>query len=40
VVQRADPLADGPFRSQTTAAGVRADWMTPGGGLQSTLILG
>jgi hypothetical protein len=36
----AAPLADGPFRSQATADGVRADWMTPGGGLQSTLILG
>ena len=32
-------LVDGPFRSSTTPAGLRVDWMTPGGGVQSTVIL-
>jgi len=32
------PLAEGPMRSQLTPAGLRLDWMTPGGGVQSTLI--
>ena len=32
------PLTDGPFRAQRLAAGWRIDWLTPGGGLQSTLI--
>ena len=31
-------LVDGPFRSSSTAAGLRVDWMTPGGGVQSTVI--
>lgn len=35
----AAPLADGPLRSQLTAAGLRVDWMTPGGGAQSTLLV-
>lgn len=35
----APPLAGGPFRAQTTDYGLRADWMTPGGGVQSTLIM-
>jgi hypothetical protein len=32
------PLAAGPLRSQLTSAGLRFDWMTPGGGVQSTLL--
>lgn len=35
----AAPLADGPVRSQLTPAGLRVDWMTPGGGVQSTLLV-
>jgi hypothetical protein len=35
----AAPLAEGPLRSQFTAAGLRVDWMTPGGGIQSTLLV-
>lgn len=31
-------LVDGPFRSSTTSAGLRVDWMTPGGGVQSTVM--
>jgi hypothetical protein len=34
----APPLATGPLRSQLTPAGLRLDWMTPGGGVQSTLL--
>jgi hypothetical protein len=34
----AAPLVDGPLRSQFTAGGLRADWLTPGGGVQSTLL--
>ena len=34
-----EPLAQGPLRSQLTAAGLRVDWMTPGGGVQSTLLI-
>ncbi|MFM8820212.1 MAG: hypothetical protein ACKOD3_06645 [Phenylobacterium sp.] len=30
---------DGPFRVLPQAAGLRVDWITPGGGLQSTQIL-
>jgi hypothetical protein len=33
-------LADGPLRSQLTERGLRADWLTPGGGVQSTLLAG
>ena len=36
----AAPLADGPLRSQLTRQGLRADWLTPGGGVQSTLLAG
>ena len=32
-------LVEGPFRSTSTTAGLRVDWMTPGGGVQSTVIL-
>lgn len=35
----AAPLATGPLRSQFTPAGLRVDWMTPGGGVQSTLLI-
>lgn len=34
----AAPLTDGPFRATPTPAGLRVDWMTPGGGVQSTLV--
>jgi hypothetical protein len=33
------PLAEGPARSQLTPAGLRVDWMTPGGGVQSTILV-
>lgn len=38
-VTPAQALSEGPFRSRRTGAGLRADWMTPGGGVQTTLIL-
>lgn len=38
-VSVAPPLARGPLRSQLTSAGLRVDWMTPGGGVQSTLLV-
>ena len=38
-VTPAAPLADGPLRSQLTSAGLRVDWMTPGGGVQSTILV-
>jgi len=36
----APPLAGGPLRSQLTPQGLRADWLTPGGGVQSTVLAG
>lgn len=33
------PLVQGPMRSQLTGAGLRIDWMTPGGGVQSTILV-
>ena len=33
------PLGKGPARSQLTGAGLRIDWATPGGGLQSTILV-
>jgi hypothetical protein len=33
------PLAQGPVSSQLTPAGLRVDWMTPGGGVQSTILV-
>jgi hypothetical protein len=36
----ATPLARGPYSARMTAAGWRIDWLTPGGGLQTTLLLG
>jgi hypothetical protein len=38
-VASAAPLAGGPFRTSDTVSGLRTDWMTPGGGVQTTLIL-
>lgn len=35
----AQPLAEGPLRSQLTPAGLRVDWLTPGGGVQSTILV-
>lgn len=38
-VSRAPPLAAGPLRSQLTQGGRRIDWLTPGGGVQTTVLL-
>jgi hypothetical protein len=38
-VAPAAPLAAGPMRSQFTKGGLRIDWLTPGGGVQSTVLL-
>lgn len=35
----APPLSSGPFRASNVDAGLRIDWMTPGGGAQSTILL-
>ena len=32
-------LVDGPFRAISSGSGLRVDWMTPGGGVQTTLVL-
>jgi hypothetical protein len=37
-VSPADPLAGGPFRATPAAGGWRVDWLTPGGGVQSTVL--
>jgi hypothetical protein len=37
-IARPAPLASGPMRSQLTTGGVRIDWLTPGGGVQSTIL--
>lgn len=34
------PLTYGPSRAERTAQGWRIDWMTPGGGVQTTLLIG
>lgn len=34
------PLVTGPVRSERTPQGWRVDWMTPGGGVQTTLLIG
>jgi len=39
VVSPAGSLVDGPVRAQRVATGWRVDWMTPGGGVQTTLII-
>jgi Bacterial Ig domain len=38
-VAAAAPLTQGPVRSQLTPAGLRVDWITPGGGVQSTILI-
>ncbi len=35
----AEALTSGPYRATSTAEGWRIDWITPGGGLQTTLLL-
>lgn len=35
----AAPISNGPFRSASVPAGLRVDWLTPGGGVQSTILL-
>jgi hypothetical protein len=35
----AEPLSGGPYRATLTPGAWRIDWMTPGGGLQTTLLL-
>jgi hypothetical protein len=37
-VSTAEPLTAGPFRAQLAPGGWRVDWLTPGGGVQSTLL--
>lgn len=32
------PLVDGPLRSQLNGHALRVDWLTPGGGVQSTIL--
>ena len=39
VVSPPAPLVQGPLRSQFTGGGLRVDWLTPGGGVQSTLLI-
>lgn len=38
-VTPAAPLVGGPLHSQFTQGGLRVDWLTPGGGEQSTILL-
>jgi hypothetical protein len=38
-VSAAAALTDGPFRAARTPFGWRIDWMTPGGGVQTTLLI-
>lgn len=35
----AEPLSGGPYRATLTPSAWRIDWITPGGGLQTTLLL-
>lgn len=35
----APPLSSGPFSAAAVAGGLRVDWITPGGGAQSTFLL-
>ena len=37
-VSRPAPLVAGPLRRQLVTGGLRADWLTPGGGVQTTLL--
>ena len=38
MVSPAPPLVDGPVRAQRVDGGWRVDWMTPAGGVQTTLM--
>lgn len=38
-VSPAQPLVAGPLHSQLSKGGLRVDWLTPGGGVQSTVLL-
>ncbi|MET3667593.1 hypothetical protein [Caulobacter sp. 1776] len=40
VTSPAAPLVYGPVRADRTPMGWRIDWMTPGGGVQTTLLIG
>lgn len=40
VASPAAPLVSGPVRASRTSNGWRIDWMTPGGGVQTTLLIG
>ena len=37
-ISPAEKLAGGPFRATPAAGGWRVDWLTPGGGVQSTVL--
>ena len=39
-VSPAPPLTGGPLRAERLERGWRADWMTPGGGVQTTVLFG
>ncbi|MGH7024707.1 MAG: hypothetical protein ACREEB_14115 [Caulobacteraceae bacterium] len=39
-VSPAAPLTAGPFRADVVPDGWRIDWLTPGGGVQSTVLFG
>jgi hypothetical protein len=39
-ISPAAPLIGGPFHAVQVAGGWRVDWLTPGGGVQSTVIFG
>jgi hypothetical protein len=39
-ISPAQPLKTGPVRADRTPMGWRIDWMTPGGGVQTTLVIG
>lgn len=39
MVSPAERLVDGPFRARRVDTGWRVDWMTPGGGVQTSLII-
>ena len=39
-VSPAAPLVYGPVRAERSSQGWRVDWMTPGGGVQTTLLIG
>ncbi len=38
-VSPARPLSGGPFSAATAPSGWRIDWLTPGGGVQTTLLI-